>query len=472
MNELADAIRHIRTVHFTLLVTCLAVFFTGYLNTGDQLASALDELSEVKLILQSLPPDWLHEHLVKFEKPRRQPSAHQTLALPVTLGDAQDIYVVPSPVGTTVRPNTAYDWSSTGNNSVSRLMSYGLYSQTLIPWRLTQESIRDISLADFVTFWNLAHNFRTTYEVTGIYAIVQHEFLATKRVFAADRPEVSPDPRHNRWIVKADGSHFEFTLVHPIKGVTRSSRPFHYTGLDFLNRVPSVNSDWASNYQAIVASNQYIELNIFPDDTQAAQIVSFDIGVETKDVVHESPLARFLSNARVQKPVGEFDNVFPSLANVTTEFRDVRIGQLERIIASLRDRTGETLEIFGVRIPQSAVRGWGLAVICIVQLYLFFHLLEFSRCGALSPDAWQAGWIGLYSSLPTRAFAALSMTCIPAGTCTLVLLKEIQERRNIPIGSIVMVVISYLIAWGSAILLRRIWQMSAARPIVVLQDAG
>ena len=111
--------------------------------------------------------------------------------------------------------------------------------------------------------------------------------------------------------------------------------------------------------------------------------------------------------------IGSFGHSFPNLDGLAANFGDFDFNKLDVALKDLQNRTGESFEAFGIKIPAEATARWGILVILAVQLYLWLHLFELKQ--KLQPDdpGWEVAFIGMYSSLPSRVVYFVSSCLLP-----------------------------------------------------------
>src|ERR1035441_6362889 len=109
---------------------------------------------------------------------------------------------------------------------------------------------------------------------------------------------------------------------------------------------------------------------------------------------------------------GSFDSSFRELNEVTKDYQDIDLGAIERIGRSEAQRTGDSLELVGVKVPAGKAVIWGTIVILAIQMYLWIHLRQLSP-NKLQPNdpGRDVAWIGVYTSLDAK-FAMLSTTVV------------------------------------------------------------
>jgi hypothetical protein len=67
----------------------------------------------------------------------------------------------------------------------------------------------------------------------------------------------------------------------------------------------------------------------------------------------------------------------------------------------------------GVKIPVESALQWGILVILAIQFYLWIHLHELAPRLRDDDPGWDVAWIGVYRSLPARAFFLFSAAGMP-----------------------------------------------------------
>ncbi len=110
---------------------------------------------------------------------------------------------------------------------------------------------------------------------------------------------------------------------------------------------------------------------------------------------------------------GSFDYSFPQLSAATKEYEDLDITKIEQVLAEEDKRTGDSFEAIGVKFPADSVHLWGILIIVGIQLYFWIHLRERSSKLSEGDTGWDVAWIGVYPSKVARVAMFSSTLVLP-----------------------------------------------------------
>jgi hypothetical protein len=105
-----------------------------------------------------------------------------------------------------------------------------------------------------------------------------------------------------------------------------------------------------------------------------------------------------------------FDIAFPELDKATVGLQDMTLEHLQKRLQAEEDAAKEEFSAFGVKFPVGATAHWGVFLILISQVYLLIHLIEYERRGF--PES-SVGWIGLYRNWSARVLTIITMSAVP-----------------------------------------------------------
>jgi hypothetical protein len=121
---------------------------------------------------------------------------------------------------------------------------------------------------------------------------------------------------------------------------------------------------------------------------------------------------------------GDFDDAFGDLKEVAKGLESM---QLNALIGYLRGKfkdDDKKIQVFGVDIPQSALSQWGLLALLSSELYLALHLLQARRYWESQTSDFP--WIALYPGVASRSVALASVIVLPICAITLLTLQGFE----------------------------------------------
>lgn len=89
------------------------------------------------------------------------------------------------------------------------------------------------------------------------------------------------------------------------------------------------------------------------------------------------------------------------------------LGDLQTFFLAEKNRSGEKIELPGVKLPGEAVTSWGIAILLAVEAYFFLMYREFVRLLTPEDKAWTVPWLGLLLDATSQTAFAISMLIVP-----------------------------------------------------------
>jgi hypothetical protein len=115
-------------------------------------------------------------------------------------------------------------------------------------------------------------------------------------------------------------------------------------------------------------------------------------------------------------PQGKFSEAFADLNELTNGLQSDKIDELQAWLSNQQSQhSSESFEAFGVRFPASATVGWGTVVVLAVQIYLLLHLRELAPRLTSDDPGLEVPWVGLYRWSLSRLMMIASLL-LPAFT--------------------------------------------------------
>ncbi len=122
-----------------------------------------------------------------------------------------------------------------------------------------------------------------------------------------------------------------------------------------------------------------------------------------------------------------FDKCFPDLAKATTGVDILKLDDLKTQLIGQLDKGDSVFEAFGLKVPQSQLTFWGIAIVLCVQLYLFLPLKELQPKLKEGDSGWEVAWIGVYGSFPSRLVFFGSVVVLPFTTVGLIVFRAVAS---------------------------------------------
>lgn len=127
---------------------------------------------------------------------------------------------------------------------------------------------------------------------------------------------------------------------------------------------------------------------------------------------------------------GTFDESFAQLSQFAAGIESAELDVIEKHIGRLRAEQGASIELFGAAVPSDALRTWGLLILVGVQLYFALHLDRYCRAFAGGTRDDEFPWLGTYTSLPARIAFVGTVSVLPVAAIVSVLSTEANPASH------------------------------------------
>lgn len=372
-----DHVEHIRTVHFTLVVISFALLVGSSLSRATTTRRALTQLESIDRVVAKWDSEWLNERLKEWNAD----------IVPDSI-----LFVRKSPQrrqGVVIRVGHA--WSPADKSD------YAKFDESGDPHDFDFE--RPARLIDFQRLWNRLDSLRIVY----LTASPKEGVLLYNSEEEPDREGVFSD-RYER-----------FEVVQILDDTAVGD--FGTSPLElYAEMVAGDYREWVNEISLGKIKPETVRLQ----DTASRWVLRS--GSNVLVVIAPVPIVEpatlrlqreFADSFRLDWIPGSFSRTFPELAIVSANLSDLTLGKIDTILRGELERSDESVEVFGARIPAEELARWGGPVLFVVQLYLFLHLAALaSRLGPADP-AWETPWIGLYKGWLPRSLTVLSCVVFP-----------------------------------------------------------
>jgi hypothetical protein len=378
-----EHIGHLRTVHFSLVAASLLLIGLTATQRDGELARAQSQLDAIDRVSRNWKPNWLDTYTLA-----RLPAASGTLPVGWSIGQ----FIPPggSKDGQT-RPAMSFEFTSGSLNTVLPLpgMLDSLYR--FAKFDLTAPS----TLSEFHRLWDLLDT-----------------RLAIRRITAVKR-------QGERFEVGYEDSEHDTTIT--AAPVLDSRASCQGTARAFAPQHPLTDA-FGVGFGAVSAIGLCLDTTQRLNGATLRKRWRVYLPVETMDsaVVHGQTALTESHNARWRN--GKFNEVFPDLARVTTQYESLSLLQVARVLEDERKRAPDMIDVFGARLPTGVVRLWGLPLLVVIQVYLLVHLQALARNAVAIPEDGLPAWVGLYDGRLARTVTAVSLFILPPMTALILLL--------------------------------------------------
>jgi hypothetical protein len=416
-ENLKDLAEHLRLVHFTLIATSVAILAAMLLDPADQLSRAIRELDEIA----TLRSEW--NAMIDAGTAGRDgwvfDRASARVAQEVGTGRAiagiagwsplDDRWYVDAelmmPDGT--RPVRVQAelirWKCCRPDTTA-------FSRQLEPLSDDERQKQTIgSLSDFEAWWN------------GLATIHRIDVREPLDSFVVEQVKPAWDSPSSGFHLVADNQRFlgRVTLRPPSSQPSAGTyRVSERTAKEYSVRDLPKQFDALDVFRAY--ADQYIPADVHDGPAQPT-LDHRSIGLATRQqFIAFNPQAELAALGSQHWKPGTFAESFPDLADTTQNIRTLGFTDLSAVLAAEQKRTGEKLEVVGIKLPLEALGRWGILILISIQIYFAMHLyafLERTRDKATPSVA----FVGLY---PYRA-------CRIAFYCSSILLPTLAVAVSV-----------------------------------------
>jgi hypothetical protein len=377
-----DYVEHLRTVHFSLIATSVALFVLATSRSPTEIQKAHAQAQQIIELSHDIDSSWF-EHFVpeKIRKARPLLQNADTVEFDAQNSGKRSQVMVPIGIG----PNNwllrfrgqEYEAGSSGEASQLRRIPEPLLERpgTLREFRIWWDSLLNVELLQPSGLDNHAY-----IEVDpAVFEKVDLRFVHTGRP-AKQELQLYSYTQMDTFAIRAKDPDF---------------REIYFYGLPTEN--PTLSGKWGS---ALITIPIFGGLSSIPYDAQSAVLL------------HASKLWDWRH--------GKFDSAFYQLSQITKNYENVDLVSMEQFLAGEEKGTGESFEVLGIRCPAENTTRWGALVLIGIQIHFWIHLRELRPKLHKNDPGWDVEWLGMYSS-PYARTAMFVLTCLLPAAATLAL---------------------------------------------------
>lgn len=127
-------------------------------------------------------------------------------------------------------------------------------------------------------------------------------------------------------------------------------------------------------------------------------------------------------------PRQSFKSAFPELAEATTNIASLGMNDLRNVLQDRRDRNGDPLELFGVKLKINEIGRWAIIILLAQELYFFMHLSALVKRVSSQDPIWTYPWIIMYPNVLTRIVGLITTSIIPLIVCSFMWWKSLPPN--------------------------------------------
>jgi hypothetical protein len=381
-----DFVEHLRTVHFSLVILSLGLIIVASSQPNSVTRRARVQLDQITTVAEKLKSGWLNARCSE----QRSRLRNMMTEANVKEKEINAFYL------TFVRPIRQgnfpeYEFVIENNclmvDSVPAEPQMALYPMVPVGKQFTKVTPPLVdapkTLAEFVALWNEMN---------------QHPQVIL--------PTVLGDK-----ILIMDGSHqpgVEFTLA---KQSALSSPP----GRMEFYLMPQ-GEEWHDTSHIAIFGYRFAADGVIP-------IIDF----KNTDLDGLSYLREQLDSdeSRLTWRGGSFAETFGDLYEIAKGREAASFKVWRGALSAELDRSGDSFEWVGLKLPAQATTLWGVVLLIGVQFYFLIHLMELSRKMTNTDAGWEVAWVGVYQGKLARLLFRSSALLLPVGAVVVLGIKAV-----------------------------------------------
>jgi hypothetical protein len=370
MHWSKDFVEHLRTVHFALIVTCVALIVIKTSGTESSYQKARDQIELVKQLIPEMNANAFADNAEKVYNAANNRNAsnyinsyHRGSEMLRASISVSDVFLVAEAPYRGSEPPKTHPGYPVGTMK---------WANTSIPSQMS-------SLETFKTAWDAISKHYLLGSCNGITApeLVRNHDI--EKLFTADGP-AGKAKAADAYLSCSPENEEDYAVEEELG----ARRPQSTGDSDPL----LVLAD--TGHSVIVGLLDQGYVPFFPQDVLRAKFPDL--------------------------PQGKFSEAFADLNDLTNGLQSDEINELQAWLSNQQSQhSSESFEAFGVRFPASATVGWGTVVVLAVQIYLLLHLRELAPRLTSDDPGLDVPWVGLYRWGVSRLMMIASLL-LPAFT--------------------------------------------------------
>ena len=449
-EEIENFLKHLRTIQFSLLVTCLALLAASLAEPPGDLKIAKRDLERIQQLITSYS---------KFDENEKSPAyiINESIKTKFSEQDSSagiyafkfNFFLVDLKVGnrffhlfTTISKEKGKALSSMHyvlfdvENNLTNKCSDGL-STNLNYDKINVKLNKDISLQEFSEFWDCLLHIRIIEaqpKFSKAFPVNKDSTLATNRI----NNFIGIEPVH----LKENEQLSNYQNILP-------SISFELTnsGQIFFNFDPSIaitDLQWELDLEEedpkYIVLERMKRLNLYPknylilpEDYQQENktfpgLYTSSVKIPTTLKKHKFSTQLPIINEFFPTTLeGTFKRRFPQITSWVKDRTDRSISVLLEDIAIDIEQSGKNFEVLGVKIPNSLIAKLGVVVLISIQIYFVLHIRMFINIPLTKDDMPTFPWIGIYSDKSSMCIFIISTVVVPLAIALWLLYKTWEK---------------------------------------------
>jgi hypothetical protein len=392
IGDSKDLLEHLRTVHFTLLATCVAIAVIVLSPSPTQIGKADEQLDEVRAIVEQWNPQWSQRNAEDQAAQHKECNSDP---------DQDPLFLEWGTWKSKVRITRRWDVRY-GVHGIDMKSPDGI-TPPVLPRPLTLQQFKDIWNSKDVLFCPGGTLGQTVDRVL-VWNPTFHKFYF---------------PGHEKLQAKS---------IAP--GQVFQQRDFEWVITENMPLGPDEEGVGKRPFGILMQIEKNPKMDPFCIFTST---FGTGFGLEVRSRIVQD--AKAIPGLQPK----EFDVAFPELDQIAEEQNafNTNLDYLKKSLASQDGAAARSFEVFSIKFPVEATARWAVILILSIQAYLWLQLNEYRR---RTPRKTDIAWIGVYTNWAARAVSALSMLMIPVSVillCVAHTIVPLQFTANVIISALV-----------------------------------
>ena len=467
-RDQSETVKHLRFIHFLLTITTAGMLVASWLNRDDAIETAYDDIQRI-LNLQSewrRDPHWIDRFAEEQIKPHLQEYELLTTSLDSIGSKASENCHSHNLMGSFP---LIIEYSDKNKKTVACVHGriWTLRGPIRLPRENRAEGAQTISkerlelappehLDEFIKVWDWLHSKDYVFILgRALKPVIIDEVFWIDEMFTSDSYRLGIEPIRFHSRTMSEG--VLFRLKHQYNG----SSPLVVLDVHRvlqLYPVPSksTQNDIDNHKDIGVGSTHALEGNLSVTVTFDNRRKEIEIPIRIELITHLvrfNPLSKMSDLANADWRIGQFQDSFPELYDITKSFPSARLDHIEAIVGRIRSESRGKIDVIGIQFPTAIVSSVGVLAIVIIQLYFSLHFHEFAKHAREHVVVNDVPWVGLYNGLLPQSVTAITIIALPpTGIIGLIVMHIIESSRYdlsfwvVAISGLLGVLLSFLLA--------------------------
>lgn len=386
----AEFLRHLRRLHFTLVVTSIALYVASALVPPPILSKAYSQIREIVSVAPQLTQSWITS---KYAPEKKLKNFDRTFNFKDQAGKLYQIWVNSN----LISDELEFYWYTLNDSNMPYVIAAS--EKFVKDVRSTQLPPRELS--EFVKAWNLL-------------------FIGSEAVEIGKRSAWNVNGyffEHNMGSVDAEERviRLEYQSEHGGKPEPTNQKKYEERISAFIS-LKRPNSD--VNPRSPQANWRFVLQDYTLNSSRSAQARKFRVEVPVSVTTMQLSLQKkFVEESGVKDwRSGRFEETFPELWQVAQHLDSVELVQLEKYVRGRLNEGQGSVEFLNVKVPYEGIRTFGILILIGIQVAFLIHLRQFFSWANSNEFHQSFPWVGVYDDIASKVMNIVTIAILPVTT--------------------------------------------------------